>query len=544
MSAAGAAGTIERVGYTSSITRVTGRGYRDYSDQRATRGAVRLALSRLRTARVRASRSRRGCRTSRAPRAPARSRRRSSTRIPAWPIRFSVRKHAGKTVRQGDLVAHARPRAGRAARARRGGVRQRAHPRQPAHLRHGGRRPLERRRVAAPERRRHARRARRCGSPPAPTCSGSTTTGWSRRTASTPSAATRHLPRRRLAARRAAQGPARARDERRALRARASSRSRRRLLASAGVRADAVRFQVSDRLVTATNPDDSGDRTLHAVSPRAGLVWRAAPLASAYATVSTSFETPTTTELGNKPDGSAGINPDLQPQRTVAVELGTKGLLPTLGVRWDVALFEARARDELVPFDIPGGAGRRYFRNAGRTLRRGGEVGVQADVGAAHDAGRVHVLALPLRGLHGGHHVVRGPPHSRACPSTRSPPPLALRHGSATLAVHGRRRQRDGRGRRQQRAGAGANDRRAGACPTRWSSAAVRVAPLVAHPEPRRGALRRVGERERHRGQVLRAGAGPHAARASRPRPRGVLTRVPTCRRPFRRRGGVSARRQ
>ena len=54
-----------------------------------------------------------------------------------------------------------------------------------------------------------------------------------------------------------------------------------RLLASAGVRADAVRFEVKDRLVTATNPDDSGDRTLHAVSPAFGLVWRAAPLASA-----------------------------------------------------------------------------------------------------------------------------------------------------------------------------------------------------------------------------------------------------------------------
>jgi iron complex outermembrane receptor protein len=34
-----------------------------------------------------------------------------------------------------------------------------------------------------------------------------------------------------------------------------------------------------------------------------------------------------------------------------------------------------------VPFDIVGGQGRRYFRNAGRTLRHGGELGVQADAG-------------------------------------------------------------------------------------------------------------------------------------------------------------------
>jgi iron complex outermembrane receptor protein len=153
------------------------------------------------------------------------------------------------------------------------------------------------------------------------------------------------------------------------------------LLASAGVRADAVRFRVRDRLVSATNPDDSGERTLHAVSPAFGLVWRATPLASLYATVSSSFETPTTTELGNKPDGSAGINPELQPQRALSLELGAKGLVAGSALRWEVAAFQTGARDELVPFDIPGGAGRRYFRNAGRTRRVGAEVGAETDVG-------------------------------------------------------------------------------------------------------------------------------------------------------------------
>jgi iron complex outermembrane receptor protein len=153
------------------------------------------------------------------------------------------------------------------------------------------------------------------------------------------------------------------------------------LLLSAGVRADAVRFRVDDHLVNANDPNDSGSRTLHAVSPSAGIVWRASPLSSLYASVSSSFETPTTTELGNKPDGSSGINPDLQPQRTLTLEVGTKGVLPSFGIRWDAALFQARAQHELVPFDIPGGQGRRYFRNAGRTLRRGGELGVQGDAG-------------------------------------------------------------------------------------------------------------------------------------------------------------------
>jgi len=117
------------------------------------------------------------------------------------------------------------------------------------------------------------------------------------------------------------------------------------------------------------------------VSPSFGLVWRTTPLASLYATVSSSFETPTTTELGNKPDGSAGINPELQPQRALSLEVGAKGLLSSSPIRWELAAFQTGARDELVPFDIPGGAGRRYYRNAGRTRRIGAEAGVGADIG-------------------------------------------------------------------------------------------------------------------------------------------------------------------
>src|SRR6185436_12748530 len=67
---------------------------------------------------------------------------------------------------------------------------------------------------------------------------------------------------------------------------------------SGGVRADYVRFEVRDAFLTDSR-DDSGDRTLHAISPLGGIVVRLAPLASVYANVASAFETPTTTELGN-----------------------------------------------------------------------------------------------------------------------------------------------------------------------------------------------------------------------------------------------------
>src|SRR6185369_412764 len=148
-----------------------------------------------------------------------------------------------------------------------------------------------------------------------------------------------------------------------------------------GVRADYVRFRVDDHLITATNPDDSGERKLHAISPLVGFVARLGALHSVYANLSTAFETPTATELANKPDGSAGINPSLDPQYARTFEAGVKGIV--LGhVRYDAARFATHVRDELIPFEVPGGAGRRYFRNAGSTRRRGGELGLASSLGA------------------------------------------------------------------------------------------------------------------------------------------------------------------
>ncbi len=153
-----------------------------------------------------------------------------------------------------------------------------------------------------------------------------------------------------------------------------------RLRLSGGLRGDKVRFEVRDRLINTTNPDDSGDRTLSAVTPFVGLVSRIAPDQSAYANISSAFETPTATELGNHADGSAGINPDLKPQRSTTYEVGLKRS-GAAKLSYDVAVFTTNVRDELVPYEIPLSGGRRYFRNAGRTSRRGAELGMTATAG-------------------------------------------------------------------------------------------------------------------------------------------------------------------
>lgn len=151
---------------------------------------------------------------------------------------------------------------------------------------------------------------------------------------------------------------------------------------SAGIRADYVKFEVDDNYpVSESNPDDSGARTLHAWSPMVGFVAKLTPLHSIYANVSRAFETPTTTELGNQASGSAGFNPDLQPQLSTTYELGLKGIVLTR-VQYDLAAFDTEVHDELIAFEVPSGNGRTYFRNAGRTRRQGIEAEMQTDVSA------------------------------------------------------------------------------------------------------------------------------------------------------------------
>lgn len=184
------------------------------------------------------------------------------------------------------------------------------------------------------------------------------------------------------------------------------------LLLSAGVRTDAVRFRVDDRFTS--DQDDSGARTMRAVSPMVGGLLRLSPAHSVYVSVATAFETPTTTELGNQPDGSAGVNHDLSPQRSTTVEAGMKGITG-VGVRYGLAAYVTRVRDELIPFELPGGGGRTYFRNAGRTRRDGVEAELSAlagpfEVGATYAWSHFRFQSFGVNGAEFGGNTIPGVP--------------------------------------------------------------------------------------------------------------------------------------
>jgi iron complex outermembrane receptor protein len=140
----------------------------------------------------------------------------------------------------------------------------------------------------------------------------------------------------------------------------------------AGLRYDRFSFEADDRFLLDFT-DDSGTRTMHAVSPSLGVVVEAAPRLELFASMATSFETPTTTELGNRPSGAGGLNPELSPTHGVTVEGGVRG---RLGENWsaEVTLFHTSLNDELVAFEVPTSPGRTFYRNAGESRHLGWEV--------------------------------------------------------------------------------------------------------------------------------------------------------------------------
>ena len=135
----------------------------------------------------------------------------------------------------------------------------------------------------------------------------------------------------------------------------------------AGGRHDRVGFAVDDRL----EPAAGGERTMSAWSGSAAVAWRH-DLAELWLGIGTAFETPTTTELANRPDGSTGINRELDPSRTVSIESGIR--LHRGAVALEAVAFAGRTTDAISPVAESGG--RSFFANVGTTTTRGGELTV------------------------------------------------------------------------------------------------------------------------------------------------------------------------
>ena len=144
-----------------------------------------------------------------------------------------------------------------------------------------------------------------------------------------------------------------------------------RVTISAGLRYDWMTFTAEDQFL-GDGVDNSGQRDMQAPSGQFGVSLEVGPAFVPYASVASSFETPTTTELANAPNVTGGFNSDLDPQTAVTWELGARGRWRSLS--YTVAGFLIDIQDAITQYTEVGG--RAYFTNAGKVSNDGIEARV------------------------------------------------------------------------------------------------------------------------------------------------------------------------
>ncbi len=145
------------------------------------------------------------------------------------------------------------------------------------------------------------------------------------------------------------------------------------LLISLGIRYDKLQLQAVDKYLTDGN--QSGKLNFNKFNPTVGINYSITEKAAIYANYAQTFESPTLNELSNNPTLTGGFNPDLKPQQAKTYEIGSKGYI-FKKLKYDVAVYKIETENDVVPYQITGQTGKTFFRNAGKTDRKGIELGL------------------------------------------------------------------------------------------------------------------------------------------------------------------------
>jgi iron complex outermembrane receptor protein len=121
-----------------------------------------------------------------------------------------------------------------------------------------------------------------------------------------------------------------------------------RLSLTGGLRIDRIRFEADDRLTR--DGDQSGSRTFSSVSPSVGLSFDTGS-GQLFAQYSTAFETPTASELSNRPGGGGGFNQQVDPQRTRGFEIGVRGTVAEARLQYDASLYRLEVDDLISAYE-------------------------------------------------------------------------------------------------------------------------------------------------------------------------------------------------
>ncbi|NIL15831.1 TonB-dependent receptor [Pseudomonas sp. AN3A02] len=142
----------------------------------------------------------------------------------------------------------------------------------------------------------------------------------------------------------------------------------------AGVRHSTMELDVDDQFLS--NGDSSGNKTYQKNTPSVSVMYAFTPDLHGYVSAGKGFETPTQAELAYAPGSIEGFNFGLKPSESTQYEVGLKAQLND--TRVNAAVFQITTEDELVVDQSFGG--RTSYQNAGRTLRRGFELGIESQL--------------------------------------------------------------------------------------------------------------------------------------------------------------------
>lgn len=144
----------------------------------------------------------------------------------------------------------------------------------------------------------------------------------------------------------------------------------------AGVRRTKVRMKVEDKLITGSNPDNSGSVEYQKTNPVIGAVWKVTPTFNLYANYGKGFETPTFFELAfNSTATTATPNLGLKPSESSNYEIGAKAFIGDSS-QINLNIFRINTKDELTVAQNSGG--RSVFANANDSKRTGMELSIDS----------------------------------------------------------------------------------------------------------------------------------------------------------------------
>lgn len=149
----------------------------------------------------------------------------------------------------------------------------------------------------------------------------------------------------------------------------------------AGLRHSTMKMEVDDHYLA--NGDSSGSKKYQKNTPSLSVMYAFTPELHGYVSAGKGFETPTQAEMAYAPGLVESFNFGLDPATSTQYELGLKARIGG-NTRINAAIFEIRTDDEIVVASSTDG--RTSYQNAGKTLRRGFELGVQSQLNEQWDA--------------------------------------------------------------------------------------------------------------------------------------------------------------